>query len=148
MREDKEPNLILSDVLEIHFINIVKWRKYDKIDIENEPLHRWLAWFDRNSPVLLVEKVVKMDKAIMAANERQKYVSEDAEIRRVYEMRELALMDERVSLSDAREEGLEKGREEKSIEIARKALAEGATPEFIQKITGLDMETINNIEIL
>ena len=95
-----------------------------------------------------------MDKAIMAANERQIYVSEDAEIRRVYEMRELALMDERVSLSDAREEGLEEGllrgmekgreegKEEKRIEIARKALAEGATPEFIQKITGLDIKNL------
>ena len=119
--------------------------KCDKIDIENEPLHRWLTWLDKGSPDELVEKVVKMDKAIMAANQRQIYLSEDAEQRRVIEMRELALMDERVSLSDAREEGREEGRTLGNIETARKALAEGLAPEIIQKITGLDVETMNEI---
>jgi len=150
-------------------------RKCDNIDIENDPLQRWLAWFDKNSPDELLEKVVKMDKAIMAANERQIYVSEDAELRRVYEMRELALMDERVSISDAREEGLErgliKGREEGlerglvqgreegleegivkgrtlgNIETARKLLQAGSKVEFVQEITGLSLEEIGKISI-
>jgi predicted transposase/invertase (TIGR01784 family) len=39
------------------------------------------------------------------------------------------------------EKGLEKGREE----IARNALMEGFSIETIQKITGLDIETIRNI---
>jgi predicted transposase/invertase (TIGR01784 family) len=39
------------------------------------------------------------------------------------------------------EEGMEKGREE----IARNALAEGASIEFVRKITGLDMDTIRNL---
>jgi predicted transposase YdaD len=39
------------------------------------------------------------------------------------------------------EEGMEKGREE----IARNALAEGASIEFVQKITGLDIETLKNL---
>jgi hypothetical protein len=40
-----------------------------------------------------------------------------------------------------REEGREEGRQE----IARNALAEGATVEFVQKITGLPIETIEQI---
>jgi len=40
------------------------------------------------------------------------------------------------------EEGLEKGREE----IARNALAEGLSFDFVHKITGLDMETLKNIQ--
>ena len=48
-----------------------------------------------------------------------------------------------------REEGLEEGREkgwrEGKIAIARNALAKGATPEFVQEITGLDMETIRGL---
>ena len=39
LREDKESDLILAEILEIHFINMVKWRKYSTIDIANEPLH-------------------------------------------------------------------------------------------------------------
>jgi len=49
----------------------------------------------------------------------------------------------------AREEDMEDGREEgratEKLEIARNLLAEGAAHEFIQKVTGLDMETIKNL---
>jgi predicted transposase/invertase (TIGR01784 family) len=43
------------------------------------------------------------------------------------------------------DEGLEQGHEERTLIIARNALAEGATFEFIQKITGLDLETIREL---
>jgi predicted transposase/invertase (TIGR01784 family) len=46
---------------------------------------------------------------------------------------------------EAKEEGREEGKEEGKMEIARNAFAEGATIEFIQKITGLNTETIQNI---
>jgi len=42
------------------------------------------------------------------------------------------------------EEGLEKGRED----IAKNALAEGLSPEIIRTITGLDTETIMNLQSL
>ena len=49
-----------------------------------------------------------------------------------------------------RKEGIAKGLEqglEQGIEItARNALAEGATLEFVQKITGLDIETLRSIQ--
>jgi hypothetical protein len=56
-------------------------------------------------------------------------------------------------LAEGREEGLEKGREEGleeglskgKLEIARNALTEGLSVEFVQKITGLDIETITNL---
>jgi hypothetical protein len=43
------------------------------------------------------------------------------------------------------EEGCEEGQQEKTLEIARNALAEGLTPDFVQKITGLDLETIEEL---
>jgi predicted transposase/invertase (TIGR01784 family) len=50
---------------------------------------------------------------------------------------------------EGREEGMEKGREEGieegREEIARNALMEGLPAETIQKITGLDIETIRHI---
>jgi len=42
-------------------------------------------------------------------------------------------------------QALHHARCEEKFEIARNALAEGATPEFVQKITGLDMETIQGL---
>jgi len=125
LKEDKERNLILTEILEIHFINMVKWRKCGKIDIAKEPLHRWLTWFDKNSPPELVEEVAKMDKAIMAANERQIYFTNDDEEIRAYEMREMALMDERASISYATNEGRKEGLTEGRIEGHKEGLNEG-----------------------
>ena len=47
-----------------------------------------------------------------------------------------------VRFEEGREEGIEKGKEE----VARNALAEGASVEFINKITGLDTETIITLQ--
>ena len=46
---------------------------------------------------------------------------------------------------EAMEEGKVKGWAECQLEIARNALANGATIDFVQKITGLDRETIANL---
>ena len=40
----------------------------------------------------------------------------------------------------------EEGQEDKQEEIARNALAEGVSIEFVKKITGLDMETIKKLQ--
>ncbi|MDR1301998.1 MAG: hypothetical protein LBK43_05965, partial [Treponema sp.] len=45
-------------------------------------------------------------------------------------------------LAAEREAGQEIGWEKRNIAIARNALAEGLSPELVQKITGLDLETL------
>ena len=52
-------------------------------------------------------------------------------------------MDDAIAV--AREEGIEKGLEEAKESIARNLLAKGSSPEFVRDITGLDIETINNL---
>jgi predicted transposase/invertase (TIGR01784 family) len=56
-----------------------------------------------------------------------------------------------VSKEEGWEEGREEGREEgevrKAEEIAKNALIEGASVEFIRRITGLDPETIRNLSL-
>jgi hypothetical protein len=47
---------------------------------------------------------------------------------------------------DAKEVWQEEAREEKQEEIARNALAEGASIEFVKKITGLDMAAIESLQ--
>ena len=53
--------------------------------------------------------------------------------------------DQEAALAVRYEEGIEQGGEEKAEEIAKNALAEGVSIELVQKITGLDMETIKNL---
>jgi len=153
LREDADPSIILSPVLEIHFVNMVKWRRQREKDL-GDPLHRWLTWFDKKSPPELIEEVLSMDTAIRKAYEvfgfanQQELNAWDTERRR-----EKASFDMGSRLSSARREGEQIGRregeqigrQEGSIEIARNALAEGATPEFVQKITGLPSEIITKL---
>jgi len=77
-------------------------------------------------------------------------MSQNDEVRAEYEAREKAWRD-RASQIDAgmkqgmkqgREEGLKQGVERGIEQTARNALAEGATIEFVSKITGLDVETV------
>jgi len=146
-----------TDALEIHFINMVKWRRLGQKDIVNDPLHRWLAYFDKTSPPKLITEVTNMDSAIKVANDRQVYVSGDEEAIRAYEMRELAQMDWDNSIYYARSEGIKegiekgmekgekKGEQEEKIKIARNALAKGYSPEQVCDITGLDPQAIEKL---
>jgi len=93
-------------------LDMVKFRKPCNKYMLDDPLCRWLAWFDVGSPPDLVTEVVKMDNAIQTADERMVYVTGDKEAIRAYEMRMMALSDLTSYQNYAREEGREEGREE------------------------------------
>ena len=139
LREANNPSLILSPVLEIHFVNMVKWRRGEK-DL-NDPLSRWLAWFDEESPPELIAEVASMDSAIMAANERQHFIIQDEEAYQEYWMRRKMEHDRISSLNGARREG----REEEAIEIARKMKAAGRPCSEIEEFTDLPSEIIEKL---
>lgn len=141
--EDTHREVLLTDALEIHFIDMVKFRRFEGRDLRHDPLLRWLTWFDKDSPQTLVEEVLKMDTAIQKAEKKMAYVSYDKEALRAYQMREMALSDWTSGLNHAREEGIQ----EERLEIARKALAEGAAEELVSKITGLDRDTISRLRL-
>ena len=86
-----------------------------------------------------------MDSAIMSAEVKKAFFSQDKNERDRYFRRLMATMDYNSGMNGARREGEEKGRETAILEIAQNLLAEGSTPEFVQKITGLDLETINQL---
>jgi predicted transposase/invertase (TIGR01784 family) len=103
----------------------------------DDPLNRWLAWFDKESPAELIAEVASMDSAIMAANERQHFIILDEDEYDEYWMQRKVEHD-RIS-------GLNGAREEKAIEIARNLLAKGSSIEFVHETTGLDIETIQGL---
>jgi len=139
LRDDNERNVILTNSLEIHFINMVKYRKTrEKI---NDPLSHWLTWFDRSSTPELIEEVVKMDNAIQTADEKLLYVTGDEDARRAYLTRFRAMCD----WTSAQNASHRKGREEGILITARNALKEGLPVEIVQKITGLSLDAIKRL---
>ena len=109
LREEQDHTLTLGDSLEIHFVNMVKWRRLIGKNIAGEALHRWLTWLDRQSPAELVEEVRGMDKAIRKADERHEYLSSDTDTQRLYDIREKAFLDWNSERNYALREGMEKG---------------------------------------
>jgi predicted transposase/invertase (TIGR01784 family) len=110
--EDTHREALLTDALEIHFIDMVKFRRLSDKDLRHDALHRWLAWLDKDSPEKLIEEAITMDGAIQKAEERMAYVAQDKEALRAYQMREMALSDLVSGLNHARREGLQEGIEQ------------------------------------
>jgi predicted transposase/invertase (TIGR01784 family) len=132
--EDTHRDLLLTDALEIHFIEMVKFRRLKEKNVKDDPLHRWLAWFDQDSSQTLVEEVIGMDTAIRKAEEKLSYVSNDKEVLRAYQMREMALSDWTSGINHAKREG--------RLEIAAKMKKRGLPPDQIAEDTGLGLEDI------
>jgi predicted transposase/invertase (TIGR01784 family) len=150
IREDTEREYVLTEVLEIHFLNMVKFRRMDSRDIKNDALCRWLTYFDEKTPENELMEVIKMDTAIQKANERLNFVTQDKDFLRNYHMRLMEESDRITEINTAIERGMEKGMEKggiaKSIDIAKNAMSEGLSMDIIQRITGLKAEDIISLQ--
>jgi predicted transposase/invertase (TIGR01784 family) len=135
--EDDHHDYMLTDVLEIHFINMVKFRKHKTGDIANNLLERWLSFLDVKTPEKILKEVIKMDSAISKANDRLNFVTQDKEFLRNYHLREMAMSDWNTGVYTAIMEN--------KIEIAKNMLSDGLPVEVIRKYTGLDIETIQSL---
>ena len=141
-------NLILTDKIEIHYIQLTKFRK--KCKRISTKLEEWLTFIENKD----VEEIRMIDnKYIQQAEDEFEYLTGDAETRRLAELREKAIRDETAGLNSARKKGIEEGIQkgiEKGIEktqnkIAKKMLAENINIELIIKITGLTKEEIEKL---
>jgi hypothetical protein len=56
--EDFHRDYMLTGALEIHYIDMVKFRKLDITDLSN-PIHRWLVFFNEHSPAGLLEEAIR-----------------------------------------------------------------------------------------
>jgi predicted transposase/invertase (TIGR01784 family) len=131
--EDRHKDIMLSDVLEIHFLDMVKFRGIKNYTLE-DPLHRWLVFFDEHSPAELVEEVIKMDSAIHLAQDKLDMIARDPELLRSYEQYEKAASDWTSGINGAR-------REERQA-IAKTLKAMGDSSDKIARATGLSLDDI------
>ena len=143
--EEEHKDYMLTDALEIHFINMVKFKKLKTADIENNPLERWLMFLNKDTPEEVLEEVINMDTAISRANDRLNFVSQDKEFLRAYKMREMALSDWTTGVNTAFEKGIEKGIEKGKMEIARSLLNAGDSVDKIITVTGLTRKEIESL---
>ena len=82
---------------------------------------------------------------IESAYQQLQIISQNQEKRLEYEAREKAVRDHLQYMREAEERGLEQGRQETSIDIAKKMVALDVSTEIISKGTGLSVEFIESL---
>lgn len=140
-------NIMLTDDIEIHFMELPKLEKED-FQLSDR-LTRWLLFLkgiERSEWEELAMETPELKKAMTTLE----FLSQDKEIRRLYEMRQKALLDERSALGTAlregKVEGMKEGKKERGKEIAIRLLANGMELSKVSELTGLSETELRKLE--
>lgn len=145
---DTTKQRVLSDDIEIHFVEIPKlvkqWRQ-EKVNPWENAFVRWIlllpAHEDEHLTQTLEEIAMNQDPILQKAMDKWENMSHDSSFRSAYEAREKLLLDEQAKLAHAREEGLEEGK----IRLIRSMHENGMPLDDIAKFTGLNIEEIKRV---
>ena len=131
----------MTDVFELYIIEIPKARRILKEEPKNE-LAQWVMFInDPNESE--VSKIMEDNKEIKEAMNELEKISKDKELRRVAELREKAIRDEKNGLRHAKEEGIKEGIKEGIEQVAKKMLELNIPIQDIIKTTGLQEKQIS-----
>lgn len=143
----------LTDICEIHFIEIPKLRQLS-VDDNNNKLEVWTE-FLRSPESEVVKKAEENDFEFKMAKEKLYKISQNKSDRELYEMRENAMLEQMSALENAEQKGLEQGIQrgiqkgieqgtlKEKIDSARRMINKGLKNEDIQAFTELDIDTID-----
>jgi len=138
---DIEDNLVLEEIPEeIYIAEIPRAPARD----DGSGIWSWLQFFRAQSREEF-EMIAKLNAEIRNAVDALYVLSSSKRRRARYEARLKYRRDHKAEVDWAYDDGMEKGLEKGREEIARNALAEGLPIHIVQKITGLDEETIKNL---
>ena len=146
--KDNETNEKLSDLLEIHFLELNKMKQIEK----ESPITFWIE-FLKNPDSEEVKKICEFVPEIREVKDLFEKAKSDPAAKELYRLREKGVRDyandmavaKDAGLAEGKELGKEDGKKEKAIEMAKKMLLKGLDVDDIAEISGL---SISEIEIL
>jgi len=149
---DKIHDILMSDVFEIHFLELPKVHRC-KVQYEGTELLSWLTFLNADTEEEII-MATEGKSAIQKAHHTLQIMSLDEENQRLYEAREMFLHDQATRMYEAKEEGLEegmkkgmkKGMEEGKETVAKNLLSRGMGDEFVIETTGLDQSIIDKLK--
>ena len=151
--KEKNTNEELTDVMELHFIEIPKLRKLENSEDISDMLEAWITFIE--SPTSeLIDKLEMSSDEIKEAKEELLRLSGNDKERERYEKRFESLLEQNSLLANAERKGLQKGIQKglkegenrKAIEIAKKAIDNNLDDSTIKIITGLSLEEIKELK--
>jgi predicted transposase/invertase (TIGR01784 family) len=158
---DKEDHNILTELLEIHFLEL---KKMQALRPNSTVLETWLEFLRNPYSNELAEKAKNMPQLAEAQNILT-YLNNDPEARELCRLRDKALCDEASALAYAKAKGKQEGKEEgkeegiaigeakgksegektKAIEVAKKMKIARIDGKIIQQFTELSQEEIDKL---
>ena len=150
--KDCRTNEELTDVMELHFIELKKMKDVQRVEDVKSKLEAWL-YFINQPDSELVQELEKVEIEIKEAKAELVRLSGDRKERERYEKRRESRLNEISALSYAEEkgikqgikQGIEQGAKNEKIEIAKKLIQNGLDNELISKSTGLSIKEVKEI---
>ena len=133
---EDETGYRLTDILEVHFLEIVKLSDLEISRDPRDPVVEWMEFLDAKSKGVM-EMLAEKNKDIKKAYNLLQIISKDEKARMLYEAREAELRDQltrlKVAEDKGRAEGKIEGRAEGKIEGREEGRAEGMNMGETQK---------------
>ncbi len=144
--EVEQPEYVLSEHLQIHFIELPKNQLQSTDQVQND-LDRWCYYFEHEGSVEEEEMTVLLNEnqALDRAHQVYRDFTANAELMDMAEAREKWLKDVNTKLRTAEQRGKEEGIQRAHREDARKMLDEGFEVATISRITGLSEQEIRQL---
>ncbi|AWZ49960.1 hypothetical protein C3495_14010 (plasmid) [Clostridiaceae bacterium 14S0207] len=143
----------LTDVEEIHFIELPKMRESNENEEVTDMLEAWIKFI--NNPSSKIVQKLEMDvEEIKQAKEELIRLSGDKKEVELYEQRKFAILDrvsdlenaEQKGLQQGLKKGLQQGKMEGMVAAAKNLLVMNMDLEVISKATGLTIDEIKNLK--
>lgn len=154
IREKKFPQIVLTNVFELHIIELPKIkRQLNKMNLveEEKELLKWIKFLI--NPKGLGESEMGENEALKKAKEEFDNIQNDEYEQRMAELRMKHIMDTKAieeygydkGLEDGLKQGIDEGIKQEKIQIAKKLLEKGRSIEEIMELTDLKKEDIEKI---
>ena len=154
--KEKNTNEELTDVMELHFIEIPKLRKLENSEDISDMLEAWITFIE--SPTSeLIDKLEMSSDEIKEAKEELLRLSGNDKERERYEKRFESILEQNSLLANAERKGLQKGIEkgkkeglkegakQEKILISINLIKNGLDNELIKNTTGLSIKEITEL---
>ena len=143
--EDIEKEYMLTDVVEIHFLELPKFRKKKDKEYRENAIERWLMFLEKDTPETTLKELMSLDTAIEKAEQKIEYLSSDEEAMRIYYERERSLHERANMISSAEERGREEGDLNRAKIAIRNMLLKGMNKELISEMLEVSIELVEEV---
>jgi predicted transposase/invertase (TIGR01784 family) len=148
MRHDQD-NELLTDAIRVVYVELSKLDEILKKSVSDmTDLEKWAVFFKyANIPIHreTVNKVIESKEVLQMAGSLLMSISQDERERAVFRSRRMFQTDKESDIATAEDRGVQRGRVEGILDVARKAFQMNMSIDDIARLTGLTLEEVENL---